>query len=67
MLISCPAFIMDTIRGSMLIIGREIVRDCTCVTLSFDLDLTFAIVTLTFKILSWPCLRNGKVWDVDIC
>ena len=39
------------------------VRGCKCATSLCDLDLTFdlAIVTLTYKILSGPYLRNCKV------
>ena len=47
--------------------GGTLARGCRCATSWCDLDLTFdlAIVTLAFKILSWLCLGNCKVEEVD--
>ena len=59
----CRGCISETIRCRKLILGRDIGWGCRCVTSWCGLDLTFefAIVTLTFKILSRLYLKNGKV------
>ena len=40
-----------------------LVKECRCAMSWCDLELTFdlAVVTLTFKVLSWLYLRNDKV------
>ena len=61
--IVCLGCISETVRCRKFILGRDIIRGCRCATSWSDLDLTFdlAVVTLTFKILSWLYLRNRKV------
>ena len=59
----CPGCVSETVRCRKLILGRDIGRGCWCAMSWCDLDLTFdiAVMTLTFKILSWLCLENCKV------
>ena len=44
-----------------------LVRGCRCATSLCDLDLTFdfAVLTLTYQILSGLYLRERKVYEVD--
>ena len=51
-----------------LILDRDIGWRCRCVVSWCDIDLTFelAVVTLTFKILCWPYLKNRKVSEVTV-
>ena len=60
---NCLGHISETVRCNMFILGRDIGWDCRCVISWRNLDLTFdlAVVTLTYKILSWMYLGNCKV------
>ena len=60
---SCVGYISETVRCTMLILGREIGLGVKCSMSWCDLDLTcnLAVVTLTFKTMSGLYLRNCKV------
>ena len=63
----CLDCISETVRCRKLILGRDTGLRVRCTVSWCDLDLTFdfAVVTLTYKILTGLYLGNHKVLEVD--